>query len=97
VFATEDPNDVELMLNRFRRLMNELIRGATARNAFQPWELDILLDIDSCHVDRRRRMETLRQYQKAVERQLETGPGPPLKLSEYLERRGQKQGATAIQ
>ena len=85
------------MLNRFRRLMNELIRGATARNAFQLWELDILLDIDSCHVDRRRRMETLRQYQKAVERQRETGPGPPLKLSEYLERRGQKQGATAIQ
>jgi hypothetical protein len=97
VFATEDPTDLELMLNRFRRLMTELIRGVTARNSFQPWELDILLDIDSCQIDRRRRMETLRQYQKAVERQLESGPGPPLKLSEYLERRAQRHEPTPIQ
>jgi len=72
------------MLNRFNRLMGELVRGAIIRNSFQPWEIDLLLDIDNCPLDRRRRLEILRQYQKAVERQLDTGPGPPLKLSEYL-------------
>jgi len=35
----------ELMLNRFNRLMGELMRGAITRNVFQPWEIDLLLDI----------------------------------------------------
>ena len=74
----------ELMLNRFIRLMGELMRGAITRNVFQPWEMDLLLDIESCPLDRRRRLEILRQYQRAVERQLDTGPGPPLKLSAFL-------------
>jgi hypothetical protein len=77
----------ELMLHRFNRLMGELLRGAITRNVFQPWEIDLLLDIDSCPLDRRRRLETLRQYQKAVERQMDIGPGPPMKLSTFLARR----------
>src|ERR1039457_3704036 len=76
--------ELELMLNRFNRLMGELMRGAITRNVFQPWEIDLLVDIESCPMDRRRRLEILRQYQKAVERQLDTGPGPPMKLSVYL-------------
>ena len=80
----DDLVERELMLNRFNRLMGELVRGAIIRNSFQPWEIDLLLDIDNCPLDRRRCLEILRQYQKAVERQLDTGPGPPLKLSEYL-------------
>jgi hypothetical protein len=72
------------MLNRFNRLMGDLMRGAITRNVFQPWEMDLLLDIESCPLDRRRRLEILRQYQKAVERQLEAGPGPPMKLSAFL-------------
>ena len=85
---SQDPGELDLMLNRFRRLIGELMRGTTARNSFPPWELDILLDLESCQLERRRRMEILRQYQKAVERQLESGQGPPWKLSEYLIRRG---------
>ena len=73
----------ELMLNRFNRLMGEIMRGVITRNVFQAWEIDVLLDIESCPLERRR-LETLRQYQKAVERQLETGPGPPMKLSVFL-------------
>jgi hypothetical protein len=73
----DDLVERELMLNRFNRLMGELVRGAIIRNSFQPWEIDLLLDIDNCPLDRRRRLEILRQYQKAVERQLDTGPGPP--------------------
>ena len=77
----------ELTLNRFNRLMGELMHGAITRNVFQPWEIDLLLDIESCPLDRRRRLEILRQYQKAVERQLDIGPGPPMKLSVFLARR----------
>lgn len=81
---------LELMWNRFRRLMAELQKGQISRNDFQPWEVEILLDIDECELERRRKAEILRQYQRAVERQLETGPGPPMKLSEFLVRRAQK-------
>ena len=87
----DDLAALEVMLNRFRRLVRDLQRGTITRNDFQPWEVDILLDIESCHVERGRREETLRQYQRAVERQLETGPGPPMKLSEYLKLRAQRQ------
>ena len=85
--APEDPADRELMLFRFHRLMKELNRGATARNSFQPWELEILLDFESCDLNPRRRMDTLRRYEKAVERQLAAGAGPPMKLSEFLARK----------
>ena len=78
---------LELTLNRFNRLIGELMRGVIARNAFQPWEVEILLDTEQCRLEPRRRLEILRQYQKAVERQMETGPGPPMKLSEYLQLR----------
>jgi hypothetical protein len=81
---TDDLVEKELMFNRFNRLMGELMRGAIIRNSFQPWEIELLLDIENCPLDRRRRVEILRQYQKAVERQLDTGPGPPMKLSEFL-------------
>jgi hypothetical protein len=80
----DDLVEQELMLHRFNRLMGEIMRGAITRNAFQPWEIDLLLDIESCPLERRRRLEILRQYQKAVERQLDTGPGPPMKLSVFL-------------
>jgi hypothetical protein len=36
-------------------------------------------------------MEILRQYQRAVEKQMEMGPGPPMKLSEFLIRRAQRE------
>jgi len=83
--ATTDLDDLEVMLHRFRRLLNEVIRGTTGRNSFAPWEIDILLDLANCELKPRRRMETLRQYERAVERQMEVGPGPPMKLSAFLQ------------
>ena len=80
----DDLVELEIMLNRFNRLLTEVMRGECERNAFLPWELDILLDMESCQLERRRRLEILRQYRRAVERQMETGPGPPMKLSEFL-------------
>ena len=76
--------DSEARLNRFNRLMQELIRGNMNRNTFQPWEIDILLDIEACQIKEPVKRETLRRYQKAVQRAMEKGAATPLKLSEYL-------------
>jgi hypothetical protein len=76
--------DSEARLNRFNRLMQELIRGTMNRNTFQPWEIEILLDIESCQIREPVKRETLRRYQKAVQRSMEKGAQMPLRLSEYL-------------
>ena len=86
----------ELQLNRFRRLMGELMRGALLRNSFTPWEIELLLDFEVCGLPSRRRTEILRQYQRAVEKQLQSGPGPPMKLSHFLVLREQRR-STALE
>jgi hypothetical protein len=83
--CADDLVELELMLNRFQRLLSGLIRADLARNCFQPWEVEILLDIENCTLDPGDRLDILRRYQKAVEKQMETGPGPPMKLSEFLQ------------
>jgi len=83
--AADDIIELELMLNRFRRLIAELTRGNVVRQSFQPWEIEILLDFETCRVEPKRRLETLRQYGRAVEKQLQSGPGPPMKFSEFLQ------------
>jgi hypothetical protein len=74
----------EAQLTRFNRLMQELIRGNMSRNTFQRWEIEILLDIDACQIREPVKRETLRRYQKAVQRAMERGAPTPLRLSEYL-------------
>jgi hypothetical protein len=90
VTTADDLVQLEIMLNRFNRLMSELARGVITRNTFFAWEVDLLLDIQSCALESRRRTETMRQYQRAVERQMETGPGPPMRLSQFLVIRAQR-------
>ena len=77
------------MLGRFNRLISELARGVITRNSFAPWEIEIILDLQTCKLEPRRRSETMRQYQRAVERQMERGPGPPMKLSDFLKAKEQ--------
>jgi len=48
----DDLIEQELMLNRFKRLIGEVMRGALARNSFQPWEVEILLDLQDCKFER---------------------------------------------
>ena len=84
----------EIQLNRFRRLVAELIRGRTSRNSFAPWEIEILMDYDSCELPSRRRLEILRQYQRAGEKQLLKGPGPPMRLSHFLVLRQQRRNVS---
>jgi len=88
--TADDLVQIELMRNRFHRLMGELMRGAIGRNTFQPWEVEILLDIEGCQMERRKRLDVLRQYARAVERQMDLGPGPPMKLSDFLAERARR-------
>ncbi len=80
------------MLNQFRRLMDDLVRSTVTRNCFQRWEIDLLLDIQTCQVSPSARREILARYRRAVERQFDKGAEAPLKLSEFL---GQNQSRHA--
>jgi len=79
-----EPQNSEVMLTRFNKLLQELVRGTMNRNTFQPWEIDILLDIEACNLREAVKRETLRRYHKAVQRAMEKGARAPFKLSEYL-------------
>ncbi len=87
--------DPEAVLAQFNKLIQELLRGCITRNTFRPWEIEILLDIESCDLRDAARRETLRRYQRAVQRNIEKGARRPLKLSEYLEQRSRKALKTA--
>jgi hypothetical protein len=77
--------DSDAVLAQYNRLVQELLRGNMHRNTFRPWEIELLLDIESCNLRESSKRETLRRYQKAVQRQMEKGARLPMKLSEYLE------------
>jgi hypothetical protein len=77
--------DSDAVLAQFNRLIQELLRGSMNRNTFRPWEVELLLDIEACTLRDSSRRETLRRYQRAVQRHMEKGARLPLKLSEYLE------------
>src|SRR5437879_12452323 len=77
--------DSDTVLAQFNRLISELLRGNLQRNTCRPWEIEVLLDIEACNLRDSARRETLRRYQKAVQRHMEKGARLPLKLSEYLE------------
>src|SRR5438552_3275070 len=77
--------DSDTVLAQFNRLIAELLKGNLQRNTFRPWEIEVLLDIEACNLRDSARRETLRRYQKAVQRHMEKGARLPLKLSEYLE------------
>ncbi len=74
----------EAVLYRFNKLLQEMLRGQIKRNTFQPWEIELLLDIESCNLRGSNRRETLRRYQRAVQRQMENGAPAPITLTEYL-------------
>lgn len=74
----------EIVLARFNRLIQELLRGTMNRNTFRPFEVEILLDIEMCNLRETGKRELLRRYQKAVQRAMERGSNRPMKLSEYL-------------
>src|SRR5882762_11398426 len=87
--------DSDAILAQFNRLIQELLRGNMHRNTFRPWEIELLLDIESCTLREASKRDMLRRYQKAVQRHMEKGARLPLKLSEYLEAQRQRREALA--
>jgi hypothetical protein len=87
--------DSDAILAQFNRLVQELLRGNMRRNTFRPWEVELLLDIEGCNLRESAKRETLKRYQKAVQRHMEKGAPLPLKLSEYLENVKSKKAAQA--
>jgi hypothetical protein len=87
--------DSDAVLAQFNRLIQELLRGNMHRNTFRPWEIQLLLDIESCNLRESAKRETLKRYQRAVQRQMEKGGRLPIKLSEYLESVKAKRAAQA--
>ena len=83
----QDPQDLELMANRFIRLVRELLEGEVRRTSFQRWEVHLLLDLEACRLTRSRRDEALRRYQRVVQKQLERGVLPPVRFSDFVGRR----------
>jgi hypothetical protein len=83
----EDPPDLELIANRFNRLVKELLLGEIRRNSFQPWEVHLLLDLQACRLTRSRRDEALRRYQRVVVKQLGRRELPPIRFVDFLGRR----------
>jgi hypothetical protein len=94
VDLAEDLELRERQLNRFKRLLGELTRGELTRNAFEKWEITLLLDFNTCQLPARRRQDILKQYGRAVERQMESAGGPPMMLSEFLVLREQRRTST---
>jgi hypothetical protein len=76
--------DSDAILAQFNRLIQELLRGTMNRNTFRPWEIEILMDIETCDFGGNSKRDALRRYQKAVQKQMEKGADTPMKLSEYL-------------
>jgi hypothetical protein len=77
--------DSDAVLAQFNRLIQELLRGNMHRNTFRPWEIELLLDIENCNLRETNKRETIKRYQKAVQRHMEKGARLPMKLSEYLD------------
>ncbi len=78
-------DDPSQMAVRFKRLMHELADGSPARTSFRPWEIELLLDFQSCDLRGPLRRRVLRRYTRAALKGLDRGAGL-LKLSEYLEK-----------
>lgn len=78
------PYELETRLIHFNKLLAELIRGRIQRTTFQPWEIEILLDIEACDLRDGNRRQVLKRYQRAANRYADRGGHALLKLSEYL-------------
>ncbi len=77
-------SDIGSTLAQFNLLIEQILAGEVGRSRYQPWEIDLLLDIESCNLNGAAVAPILRQYQKAVRDEMENGAGVPLTLSQYL-------------
>jgi hypothetical protein len=81
-------SDKVAVLAQFSILMDELLRTGLRRAKFQQWEIDILLDIESCPLGDIAKRTALHEYENAVQSEMESGAPLPMRFSEFLQRRG---------
>ncbi|MGO9439486.1 MAG: hypothetical protein ACLPXM_02995, partial [Terriglobales bacterium] len=79
--------ELERRLVQFDSMIAELAAGEIRRTTFEPWEIQVMLDIQSCQAEEANKKEMLRRYQKAAHRWLERGGRTVLLLSDYLAKR----------
>ena len=80
----------DAILSQFNLLMEFLLEGTLTGSMqagkFQLWEMDILLDVESCDLRGVVRRDALREYRNAVQAELQSGARLPIRFSEYLQR-----------
>ncbi|MBV9301536.1 MAG: hypothetical protein JOY62_17335 [Acidobacteriaceae bacterium] len=90
--GSERPNFVS-----FSQLVQELISGTVDRHVFTQWELELLLDLQTCAVRKSARPDVLRRYLKAVQQNFSQDASAPLRLSAFLEQEMQQRaGSDAV-
>jgi len=85
-----DKSAERLDLTSFGQLVQELINGAVRRHTFSPWELELLLDLQTCRARKSARAELLRRYLKAVQQQFAVDGSCFLRLADFIEREQQR-------
>jgi hypothetical protein len=94
-FHVPDP----ILIAQFNVLIQEVIAGQFQRHVFAPWEVDLLLDIESCKVRQSSRIGLLRRYQHAASQRALRGSQPLLRFSDFLleqrRHRSDRKAATA--
>jgi hypothetical protein len=81
-------------LTSLNQLVHEIIGGSVRRNTFTQWELELLLDLQTCRVRKSSRSEVLRSYLRAVQQHFADGEMDPLRLSTFLD--GQNRRSRAV-
>lgn len=69
----------------FNQLVQELISGTIQRHVFTQWELDLLLDLQTCSIRKCARPDVLRRYLKAVQQHFAEDTSSLLRLSAFVE------------
>ena len=72
-------------ISAIQQLIQELIAGTVRRSMFTQWELELLLDLQTCRVRKSSRPEMLRRYMRAVQLHYVKYPAAkPLRLATFL-------------
>ena len=77
-------------LTSLNQLVQEFIGGSLKRHTFTQWELELLLDLQTCRIRKSARPEVLRRYVRAVQQHFAQGALEPLRLSAFLESENQR-------
>jgi hypothetical protein len=72
-------------LMSFNQLVQELISGTVQRHVFTQWELELLLDLQTCTIRKCARPDLLKRYLKAVQQHFAEGASSLLRLSAFVE------------